>query len=225
MEGRFVPGYAAPASGLAAWVQPEAASPPTAHIDARVELQLVERYGDWAHIECSNGWRAWVDSRLLAPVTLATAAQPRSRSALNPAITTVGRYTITLADLIPAVGVVLGALLPWLRGGVGRSNAFNVPLAFLVNTSTHKTHLTLGALLALAALIAAAAPSRVLRLAAYAAALAGLVGYLLQLNRLLHQAQSGLGIGSVLGIGVYVGIAAACLGLVWTAGSARSARR
>ena len=122
MESRFVPGYAAPAGGLTAWAQPDAAILPAAHIEARVEVQLIERVGDWAHIECNNGWRAWVDARLLAPLTVAPGAQFRPRSALNPAITTIGRYTVTLADLVPAAGVVLGALLPWLRGSVALSN-------------------------------------------------------------------------------------------------------
>lgn len=244
-QTQFVPGYAAPPGGMSAWTQPDGSAQPAAHIEARVELQLLERTGDWARIVCSNGWQAWVDGRLLAPVApvapagpVATAMapavapaapvaqqpQPARTSALNPPITIIGSYTVTLADLVPAVGVVLGAMLPWVRGVVGRSTGFHVPLAFLTNTSAHKTGLSIGLLIALAALLALAAPVRGLRLVGYVVALAAFVGYVVQLQRLLNAAHAG-GLGSALGAGVYVGIAFACLGIVRVLTSARSAAR
>jgi hypothetical protein len=216
IESHFVAGYTAPAGGLAAWAQPSAAAPSIAHIEARVELHLVERSGDWAHIECSNGWQAWVDARLLAPVAATPAPPRRPNSAVNLTITTIGRYTVTLADVLAAVGVALSALLPWLRGAGGKSTGFDVPLAFLVHTSAQRSDLSVGVLLAVAAFVAVAAPSRALRVAAYVVALAALVDYAIQLKRLVDQAPAGPGLGSVLGVGVYVGIAAAGVGLLWT---------
>jgi hypothetical protein len=50
---------------MSAWAAPDPADAPVARIDAWVELQVLERAGDWAHIVCSNGWSAWVDGRAM----------------------------------------------------------------------------------------------------------------------------------------------------------------
>jgi SH3-like domain-containing protein len=57
--------HLAPAGGLSAWATPDPAALPVARIDPRVELQLLERSGDWAHIVCNNGWSAWVDGHAI----------------------------------------------------------------------------------------------------------------------------------------------------------------
>jgi len=56
-----------PNGGLDARALPEADAPPTLHLQADVELQVVTRWGDWAEVVASNGWTAWVDNRLLIP--------------------------------------------------------------------------------------------------------------------------------------------------------------
>jgi hypothetical protein len=59
------PTHRAPDAGMPAWAAPDPGGVPVARIDPRVELQLLERAGDWAHIVCSNGWSAWVNGRAI----------------------------------------------------------------------------------------------------------------------------------------------------------------
>ncbi|MFG2848787.1 YrhB domain-containing protein [Kitasatospora sp. NPDC048296] len=63
--GPWTPTHLVPQGGMSAWVAPDPTLDPVTRIDARVELQLLERAGDWAHIVCSNGWSAWVDARAM----------------------------------------------------------------------------------------------------------------------------------------------------------------
>jgi len=209
--GYPAPTYTAPVGGLPAWAAPDPSAQPVAHIQHRVEFRVLGRLGDWAQIECSNGWRAWVDARNLLALNGYSAPYSQPRSTLNPVITRIGRYAVTVLDLIPAAAIILSALLPWVRGAAGSGNAFKVPVTLLVDTTP--SPIKIGVILAVAAVVAAAAPARGLRFAAYAVALAVLVLYVISLKRLLHDAGAGLGLGSVLGVGVYVGIAAALLGL------------
>lgn len=66
----WTPTHRVPATGSACWAAPDGAQPPlAARLDAGLEVRLVERRGDWAHVECSNGWTAWVDARLLEQLT------------------------------------------------------------------------------------------------------------------------------------------------------------
>ncbi|WP_062990197.1 SH3 domain-containing protein [Nocardia anaemiae] len=64
----FHPTHQVPANGMPAWATPDSTRPPVARIDPRVELQILERSGDWAHIACNNGWTAWVDGRAIEPL-------------------------------------------------------------------------------------------------------------------------------------------------------------
>ena len=63
----FVPTHMAPEQGLRTWATADT-SQPTAAIPAGLEVQLLERQGEWAHIRCSNGWETWVDGRELFDV-------------------------------------------------------------------------------------------------------------------------------------------------------------
>jgi len=60
----FVPG-----SGLDSRPTPDPAATPNVRLNAVLELKLVERVGDWAHVEASNGWTGWVDARMLVDQT------------------------------------------------------------------------------------------------------------------------------------------------------------
>ncbi|RKT08958.1 hypothetical protein BX285_7330 [Streptomyces sp. 1114.5] len=59
----FRPTHRVPSGGMSAWAAPDPSLAALTRIDGRVELQVLERAGDWAHILCSNGWSAWVDGR------------------------------------------------------------------------------------------------------------------------------------------------------------------
>jgi hypothetical protein len=73
--------HVAPTEGLPAWSEPVGSTAPAANLDPGLDVMLLERRGEWAHIRCSNGWEAWVDGRRLvdsapAPVTSPTPAPP-----------------------------------------------------------------------------------------------------------------------------------------------------
>jgi hypothetical protein len=68
----FSPTHAAPHDGLPAWSTPDP-SKPTQPIPPDLEVEVADRFGDWARVVCSNGWTAWVDGTRLIDVTEARA--------------------------------------------------------------------------------------------------------------------------------------------------------
>ncbi|MFD3569926.1 hypothetical protein [Streptomyces sp. NPDC058671] len=78
----FRPTHVVPRGGLAAWETPDPALP-TVPLDAFLPVRLEERAGDWGRIQCSNGWAAWVDARLLVavPDDPPAAGRPLTRTA------------------------------------------------------------------------------------------------------------------------------------------------
>ncbi|MGA5821761.1 hypothetical protein ACPC54_28320 [Kitasatospora sp. NPDC094028] len=64
----FRPTHRVPSGGMSAWTAPDPSLTAVTRIDGRVELQVLERAGDWAHIVCSNGWSAWVDGRRIEEI-------------------------------------------------------------------------------------------------------------------------------------------------------------
>ena len=62
------PGFRAthrtPATGADTFDTPGAAATGQ-RLDPGLDVAVIERTGDWAHVRCSNGWETWVDGRLL----------------------------------------------------------------------------------------------------------------------------------------------------------------
>jgi hypothetical protein len=57
-----------PAEGAWAWTAPDPSAAPTTKLDPGLEVRVIEFRADgWAHVECTNSWRAWVDGRVLHP--------------------------------------------------------------------------------------------------------------------------------------------------------------
>jgi RsiW-degrading membrane proteinase PrsW (M82 family) len=54
-----------PAGGIAAWLTPDASRLPALVLPERLELVVEARAGFWAEVRSANGWRGWVDGRLL----------------------------------------------------------------------------------------------------------------------------------------------------------------
>jgi len=54
-----------PAGGLAAWPTPDGSRLPVVVLPERLELVVEARHGAWAEVRAANGWRGWVDGRLL----------------------------------------------------------------------------------------------------------------------------------------------------------------
>lgn len=54
-----------PPGGIAAWLTPDGSRLPTVVLPERLELVVEARNGAWAEVRAANGWRGWVDGRLL----------------------------------------------------------------------------------------------------------------------------------------------------------------
>ena len=63
--GSWTPTHRAPEGGMACWATPDVTGPVVATLDAGLDVQVLERQAQLAHVVCSNGWSAWVDARLL----------------------------------------------------------------------------------------------------------------------------------------------------------------
>ena len=62
-----VPLFLVPPGGIAAWLFPDATRLPALVLPPRLELLVEARHGPWAEVRSVNGWRGWVDGRLLLP--------------------------------------------------------------------------------------------------------------------------------------------------------------
>src|SRR5262249_30734815 len=132
-NGPFQATHRTPPGGIATYPQPDAAAAPGPSVAAGLDVQLVERWGDWAKIVCTNRWSAWVDGRQLIAATASPSRAAPPAPAPAPSIARA-RTLAPLSDrnaLTAYVGsglVFLGAVLPWARGGGSSSNSFDVPI-------------------------------------------------------------------------------------------------
>jgi hypothetical protein len=92
----WAPTHRSPRTGVSAWTAPDGASPAPA-LDPLLELQVIDRRGDWAHVACSNGWTTWVDGRLLEPLV---ELDPRDDELVQAGGRTIDAYRTLLADLV-----------------------------------------------------------------------------------------------------------------------------
>lgn len=61
----FAPTHTVPPQGLQAWAAPDPAGVVVATLGGGLPIQVTEVRGAWAHVLCSNGWRGWVDGRII----------------------------------------------------------------------------------------------------------------------------------------------------------------
>jgi hypothetical protein len=117
----FAPTHAVPAMGTRAWVGPDGTGPAAALLDPGLEVRVVERRGDWAHVACSNGWQGWVDGRQL------DAWLPESQRR-SPTMTVRG---LSIASLIGGIAIAVGSFLDWWSLGALGINAWDIPAKYL----------------------------------------------------------------------------------------------
>lgn len=127
MPAAWVPTHKVPAGGLKAWPKPDPALTPSAELQARVELSIAERKGDWARVVGSNGWTGWVDARRLQDLSAPSAAPARSGGGGTAA-------NLPLA-LIGAVVLGVSAFLPWFDAPGASVNALDIAVKFLWDIS------------------------------------------------------------------------------------------
>jgi hypothetical protein len=100
MAETFAPTHLVPDDGLDARPSPHPDVAVAAHLDGGLDVKQLERRGDWARIECSNGWIAWVDGRRLVPTATADEAAPLIDDVLSQALdTALARYSELVSDL------------------------------------------------------------------------------------------------------------------------------
>jgi hypothetical protein len=61
----WMPTHLVPPGGMAAWDAPDPSRPPRVLLAERLELVVESSAGAWAEVRAVNGWRGWVDGRLL----------------------------------------------------------------------------------------------------------------------------------------------------------------
>jgi hypothetical protein len=62
------PTHRVPATPLDAYAVHDVTQSPVAVLDPHLDVSVLEWWGDWAHVSCSNGWTCWVDGRFLMPL-------------------------------------------------------------------------------------------------------------------------------------------------------------
>lgn len=114
------------------WPRPDPSVAAGPRIGGGLEVQVVDRLGDWAKVIFDNGWTAWVDGRLLvARVGTAPAVRPTPAGAGAPF-----DLQAILADRTKAFAgggallMLLSSLLPWFRSG-GSKSSYGIPIKFL----------------------------------------------------------------------------------------------
>jgi RsiW-degrading membrane proteinase PrsW (M82 family) len=61
----WAPTHLVPRGGVAAWATPDPTRPPVAELAPGLELVVESRIEAWGLVRAVNGWRGWVDGRLL----------------------------------------------------------------------------------------------------------------------------------------------------------------
>ena len=218
MSTPFVSTHLTPIAGMDSWPRPDAQATLGPRISENLEVQVLDRAGDWAKVVFSNGWSAWVDGRLLLPVRARGGGAGSQTNALPFDLSAL------LADRPRgfAVGgallVALSSVLPWARGGGRSANSFDTPAVWLVDyKTTSRSGIKIGVLLlvlsiATVVVIVQGSDKRV-ELSLGIASIAVPALYLVQLQRAIS-GEPGLSITDSAGFGIPVAIAGGVLVLV-----------
>ena len=228
MSAAFVPTHLTPRSGMDSWPRPDAQVSRGPRINGDLEVQVVERQGDWANVVFTNGWAAWVDGRQLvakgagppravgppaaAPTGASAGAGGRASGSFD--LASVMNDRPKAFALGGAALVAISTILPWIRGG-GSTNAFDVPISFLFDYKTTSTGgLKTGLLLlAVVGLAVAAVLKGLDKRVQLGAGVAGIVIpalFVLQLQRLVSAAGTS-SLTDLVGFGVFPAIAGGAL--------------
>ena len=219
MSTPFVSTHLTPIAGMDSWPRPDAQAAPGPRITENLEVQVLDRAGDWAKVVFSNGWSAWVDGRLLLPI------RAHGGGAGSQANASPFDLSALLADRPKGVAVggallvALSSVLPWARSGGGPTiNSFRLSAVWLVGAKpSSRSGIKIGLLLLLLSIatvvvIVRGSDKRV-ELSLGIASIAVPALYLVQLQRAIS-GEPGLSITDSAGFGIPVAIAGGVLVLV-----------
>jgi hypothetical protein len=99
--GPFEPTHVVPSGGLKTY-EVTSLDQPSTPLDPGLDVQVAERWGDWARVVCSNGWSAWVDGRLLEPIDPGAphdAAAPIDAVLASLLDDAMAKYAVLVGDL------------------------------------------------------------------------------------------------------------------------------
>lgn len=120
LAAAWAPSHRVPGGGMRAWDDPDPSAQPSSRLEARVELEVAERRGEWARVVGVNGWTGWVDSRKLEAIG------PAGSGGIE-----LGNLTIRPLAAVGAGILVLAAFLPWVSGQGANLSAFDLALSSL----------------------------------------------------------------------------------------------
>jgi hypothetical protein len=139
--------HAVPQEGLQAWAQPDPAGAVIANLDGRVELRIIERRSDWAHVDAENGWKGWVDGRRIVAVGGTTPPPQQPAPAMTATDKPSAAKSISLRS-VAAFLVPISVFLPWFGSFFGSgsfdADATDVPAAFLWSPYAELSYPNLG---------------------------------------------------------------------------------
>ena len=208
-----------PPQGMQAWSAPD---PNVAAVDVLsggLDVQLLQRFGGWAQVQCSNGWLCWVDGNSLQPIGMAAPPAAAYQPAA-PASATGGASIAAPFALLAGALVVLSTFLPWFTiEGLDDLNAFKIPASFLWSIDSAPTDtsvnsvggvmVVVGIVIVLMAFVRNQAARRI----AGAVAAFFCVDYAIEVLRSLNESPGAPGIFSVLGFGVYIAVVGAAISI------------
>ena len=72
----FSPTHTVHAAGVDTWPTADASQPNGPRLNGGLQVEVVQTWGDWTQVRCSNDWTAWVDGRWLSPIAPAYPTSP-----------------------------------------------------------------------------------------------------------------------------------------------------
>ena len=129
--GKFEPTHIVPDTGLPTWPQPDGSQPNGPPLPAYLPVAVLQEHGDWALVQCSNGWQAWVDARSLVPVDAEAVLPAEARGPVR-----VGPLTVSV-PLVGGLAVIISSFLPWFGSAVANfpnTSAYRFPIQFLTDS-------------------------------------------------------------------------------------------
>jgi hypothetical protein len=138
------------AGGAPTWATADPSTAMGPALAPHLEVQVLQEWGSFAQVRCSNGWEAWTDLRLLAPHGATTTAAPAGATAATAG---TRRATPGTNQKLAAAGGVLaavGAFLPWYSFGSRSINGFDVSLWALLSGKASESSPSAGLVMVLA---------------------------------------------------------------------------